>query len=343
MEISPVTRNAQHETRNTIGITATVPVEVVLAAGQKPVDLNNLFVTSDHPEKLIAQAESVGFSHNICTWIKGIYSTVINNGIRTVIAVTGGDCSNTIALGELLVRKGVKVIPFEYPLNRDRETLLAQIEKLRETLSTTWPEIEAAKSRLHSIRVKLNKLDELTFLKNVVTGFENHLFLVSSSDFGGDPDEFEKNLDQFLVETGKREPREGELRLGYLGVPPIFSRFYETIESFGARVVFNEVQRQFSMPFDQENIVDQYLEYTYPYDINGRLRDIERAIKERKLDGLIHYTQTFCYRQLYDIILRESLSVPVLTLEGDSPGKIDSRTAFRIETFVEMLQDRDFD
>jgi len=236
----------------------------------------------------------------------------------------------------------VKVIPFEYPLDRNREALLAQIEKLRETLSTTWPEIATARSRLHSIRVKLKRLDELTFHKNVVTGFENHLFLVSSSDFGSDPDEFEKRLDQFLVETGKRVPREGEIRLGYLGVPPIFSGFYETIESFGARVVFNEVQRQFSMPFDHEDIVDQYLEYTYPYDINGRVRDIEKAIKERNLDGLIHYTQTFCYRQLYDIVLRESLPVPVLTLEGDRAGEIDSRTAFRIETFVEMLGNKDF-
>ena len=112
------------------------------------------------------------------------------------------------------------------------------------------------------------------------------------------------------------------------------------MESLGARVVFNEVQRQFSMPFDEEDIVERYLRYTYPYGMEGRLRDIETEIHERRLDGLIHYTQTFCYRQIYDMILRESLSLPILTLEGDRPGRIDSRTAFRIETFVEMLKDR---
>jgi hypothetical protein len=48
MEINPLTLlSAQNITRNTIGITATVPVEVILAAGFKPVDLNNLFITSD--------------------------------------------------------------------------------------------------------------------------------------------------------------------------------------------------------------------------------------------------------------------------------------------------------
>jgi benzoyl-CoA reductase/2-hydroxyglutaryl-CoA dehydratase subunit BcrC/BadD/HgdB len=94
------------------------------------------------------------------------------------------------------------------------------------------------------------------------------------------------------------------------------------------------------MPFDEGDLVDQYLNYTYPYGIRGRLDDIRKAIEERKLDGLIHYTQTFCFRQIYDILLRESLSLPVLTIEGDKPGKVDSRTAIRLETFVEMLRMR---
>jgi benzoyl-CoA reductase/2-hydroxyglutaryl-CoA dehydratase subunit BcrC/BadD/HgdB len=321
-----------------IGITATIPVEIIFAAGLRPVDLNNLFINSDQPKKLVSQAEAAGFSHSICSWIKGIYATVFNNDIKEVIAVTGGDCSNTIALGELLARKGVKVTSFEYPFNRDREALLVQMEKLRESVSTTWSKIEAVKTRLDRIRGKLKRLDQLSYRKNVITGFENHMYLVSSSDFNGDPDEFEKNLDNFLIVARNREPAKHEIRLGYLGVPPIFSQFYEYIESLDARVVFNEVQRQFSMPFEKKDILDQYLEYTYPYDINGRLRDIEQAIYERKLDGLIHYTQTFCYRQIYDIVLRESLPVPVLTLEGDRPGSIDSQTALRIETFVEMLK-----
>ena len=321
-----------------IGITATIPVEIIFAAGLRPVDLNNLFINSDQPKKLVSQAEAAGFSHSICSWIKGIYATVFNNDIKEVIAVTGGDCSNTIALGELLARKGVKVTSFEYPFNRDREALLVQMEKLRETVSTTWSKIEAVKARLDRIREKLKRLDQLSYRKNIITGFENHMYLVSSSDFNGDPDEFEKNLDNFLIVTKNREPAKHEIRLGYLGVPPIFSQFYEYIESLNARVVFNEVQRQFSMPFEKKDILDQYLEYTYPYDISGRLRDIEQAIYERKLDGLIHYTQTFCYRQIYDIVLRESLPVPILTLEGDRPGSIDSQTALRIETFVEMLK-----
>lgn len=323
-----------------IGITATIPVEILYAAGLKPVDLNNLFITSSQSHNMVTLAESHGFPHTLCSWIKGIYSIALTHGVTQVIAVTGGDCSNTIALGEVLQEKGIEVIPFEYPLSRDRKDLLTQMERLRERLSTTWEGISENKRRLDRIRAKLRRLDELTYQKNVVTGLENHLFLVASSDFQGDPEQFEKTLDEFLASVKERAPLIQDIRLGYLGVPPIFSNLYTLIESQGGRVVFNEVQRQFSMPFMKEDVVEQYLEYTYPYDVRGRITDIESAIRERKLDGLIHYTQTFCYRQIYDVILRKRLRIPILTLEGDRPGPVDSRTAIRIETFIEMLRDR---
>lgn len=321
----------------TVGLTSTVPVEIVLAAGCKPLDLNNLFITSRAPEKFIQQAEQAGFAHNICAWIKGIYTTVLEHHIPCVIAVTGGDCSNTTALAEVLEKRGVQVIPFEFPLDRDRELLRRQMEKLSRALGAPWGEVERVRTRLRTIRRKLQKLDRLTYEENRVSGFENHLFLVTSSDFNSDPQTYEKDLDEFLREAAARPRREGTIRLGYLGVPPIFSDLYEFVESVGGSIVFNEVQRQFSMPRLEGDIVDQYLTYTYPYGIRGRLEDIREAIEERRLDGVIHYTQTFCFRQIYDILLRESLPVPVLTIEGDKPGKVDSRTAIRLETFVEML------
>jgi benzoyl-CoA reductase/2-hydroxyglutaryl-CoA dehydratase subunit BcrC/BadD/HgdB len=321
-----------------IGITATIPVEIPLAAGLRPVDLNNLFITSRNAKALIEGAESAGFSHNICAWIKGIYTAVLENGIQRVIAVTGGDCSNTIALGEVLSRKGVQVLHFEYPLSRDRSALRAKLENLMCALGTSWDAAKEVKDRLERIRGKLVRLDEMTYRACQVTGAENHVFLVSSSDFGGDPDRFERDLDRFLAEASRRPARSPVVRLGYAGVPPIFSDFYEFIESLGAQVVFNEVQRQFSMPFGEGDLLEQYLLYTYPYPIEGRIQDIRRAIEARNLDGLIHYTQTFCYRQIYDILLRDALSIPILTLEGDRPGPLDGRSALRIETFVEMVR-----
>ncbi len=64
-----------------IGITTTVPVEIVLAAGLTPVDLNNVLVSDSQPEHLVAIAERAGFPLNCCSWIKGIYGVVMEKGI----------------------------------------------------------------------------------------------------------------------------------------------------------------------------------------------------------------------------------------------------------------------
>lgn len=323
-----------------IGITATIPVEIVIASGHKAVDLNNLFITASNPEELVVRAERDGFAHNICAWIKGIYSVTLQGGFEQIIAVTGGDCSNTVALSEVLAAKGIDVIPFAFPLDGNRKELQIQMDHLRKTLGASWEAIHEVRKGLDGIRSALRRLDELTYRENRVSGLENHRFLVSSSDFGGDPETFQREVESFIRRAEGREPFREEVRVGYLGVPAIFSGFYDLIESLGARVVYNEVQRQFSMPNEKDDIVDQYLAYTYPYLVEGRLHDIREAINERALDGLIHYTQTFCYRQIYDILLRKNLPIPILTLEGDRPCPLDSRTSLRIETFIQMLKDR---
>ena len=323
-----------------IGITSTIPVEIVFAAGLRPLDLNNVFITSPNPEILLKEAEATGFGHNVCAWIKGIYSAAKHHSIEKIIAVTGGDCSNTIALSEILGSEGMEVIYFNFPHYRDRSALKAQLENLAHTFSVTWTRVLEEKERLDQIRKKLVILDKMTYQENVISGYENHLFLVSSSDFDSDPDHFDQKLNVLLEDSKRRPRREEEVRLGFLGVPSAYTDLYDRLEAMGARVVFNEVQRQFSMPYAIRDIVDQYLRYTYPYSIGGRLEDIDQAVRERQLDGLIHYTQNFCFRQMYDILIRKSLSLPILTLEGDRPGPIDGRTAIRLETFVEILKDR---
>jgi benzoyl-CoA reductase/2-hydroxyglutaryl-CoA dehydratase subunit BcrC/BadD/HgdB len=122
------------------------------------------------------------------------------------------------------------------------------------------------------------------------------------------------------------------------GVPPIISNLFEVIEELDAAVVFNEVPRQFSLPWSPHStIAEQYTRYTYPYQVERRLDDITKACAERRIDGLIHYTQSFCFRQIEDILFKRKLKIPTLTLEADQPGPVDGRTLTRIETFIEML------
>jgi benzoyl-CoA reductase/2-hydroxyglutaryl-CoA dehydratase subunit BcrC/BadD/HgdB len=323
-----------------VGFTTTIPLEVVVAAGRRPVDLNNIFITDPHPQRLIEEAEIAGFPRNICGWIKGLYGVTLREGIREIVAVTEGDCSNTQALMEVLSLHGVTTVPFAYPYDRATESIAHEIDKLARHFGVGAAELAAAKERLDRVRAGVHEIDRLTWEENRVSGGENHYFQVCTSDMNGDPDTFAAAVESFLAEARQRTPFREELRLGYIGVPPIVSDLYPTLEAMGCRVVFNETQRQFSMPYQTASLVEQYRRYTYPYDIFTRLEDIEQELGRRRIDGIIHYVQAFCFRQIEDMIVRKRLKVPVMTLEGDRPGPLDARTRIRLEGFVEMLRAR---
>lgn len=323
-----------------VGFTTSIPVELVFAAGYKPVDINNIFISENNAEKLIEDAEKIGFPRNSCAWIKGMYSCIMDKiELDVIIGVVEGDCSNTRAFREVLQVNGVESIPFSYPNSRDYNLLKSEILNLCKFFKIDLEQCIQVKRKIDNIRKKLVYLDELTWKHNKATSFENHLWQVSSSDFNGDYTIFESQLDEKILEIEKRDPSQKKTRIAYIGVPPINPELYDFIETLNGRVVYNEVQRQFTMAdsIGVDDIVETYRIFTYPYDIYIRLEDIKRHIKERNIDGLIHYTQAFCFRGIEDIVIRKHLDIPVLTLEGDRPGNLDSRTKLRIESFIDML------
>jgi benzoyl-CoA reductase/2-hydroxyglutaryl-CoA dehydratase subunit BcrC/BadD/HgdB len=325
---------------NRTGFTTTIPLEILLAAGRIPVDLNNLFISGGKSLELIEAAEAEGFPRNICGWIKGIYGAVIESGIRELVAVTEGDCSNTRALMEVLSLHGITTVPFAYPHDRNPNALRDEIEKMMAHFGVDWAAVNRSGERLEAVRKKIREIDRLTWEEGLVSGEENHYFQVASSDMNGSPESFEEEIDSFLRETSSRTPYRDRIRLAYIGVPPIIDNLYPFLEEHEARIVFNETQRQFSMPYGIPDLLERYRAYTYPYDIFFRLADIKLELEKRRIDGVIHYVQSFCFRQIEDMVVRQQLSLPILTLEGDKPGPLDARTKIRIESFLELLGER---
>ena len=328
-----------------IAITTTVPIEVIYAAGHVPVDLNNVFVSHPDREGLMDEAEAVGFPRSFCAWTKGIYGAVREmRDLEAVVAVTRGDCSNTQALMETLQSEGMRVIPFAYPYEREYGLLRAQMEVFMRQLGAEAGAVEESTRRLDAVRARAHEVDRLTWEEGLVSGLENHLSLVSCSDMEGDPEAFAEKLDALIARARARQggpfrPAGDMVRLGYVGVPPIAPALYDFLEGLGARVVFNETQRQFSLPSPASDAVEKYRLYSYPYSVFYRLEDIAREVERRRLAGVIHYVQSFCFRQVEDIILRKYLGVPLLNLELDRSADIDARTATRLESFVSMLRD----
>lgn len=324
-----------------IGITTTVPSEVLFAAGYQPIDLNNAFISNQFYDKYIELAEQDGFPKSSCAWIKGIYGACIKNGVDEILGVAEGDCSNTRALLDVLKGMGIKVKTMSYPHRHTIGEVTSAIDALMEMFEVELNQVEAVRSRLNDVRVWASIVDELTYIHNKATGFENHILQVSLSDFDGDVDNYLDMLKKKIIEIEKRESQGHKTRLGYIGVPPMLGDIYEYVEKHDARFVYNEVQREFAFPraSHAKNIYEQYFDYTYPFDINFRLKEIKRQIKLRKLNGIVHYTQAFCHRAIEDIVIKKELDIPVLTIEGDKINHLDSRTKLRIEAFIDMLHD----
>jgi len=320
-----------------IGITSTLPVEIIYAAQCIPVDLNNRFITAPEPQTLVEKAERYGLPRNICAWVKGLHTVIRESGLKIIVGVVQGDCTHLQSMLEVLMPDGVKFVPFAFPYDQNRFQLRFEVEKLMEFFGVQWDEVKRVKHLLDTVRALAHEVDRRTWQNDAVSGRDNLNALVNCSDFKGDPAAFQTELESLLAVRRYCTPGK-TLHLGILGVPGVFSDLFEFLEANGARVVFNEVARQFAMPEYSEDLLEQYLAYTYPYSIFGRIKDIEAQTRLRRLDGYIHYVQSFCHHQIEDLTLRKHLDLPILTLEGDRPGPLDGRTRTRIEAFLEMLQ-----
>jgi benzoyl-CoA reductase/2-hydroxyglutaryl-CoA dehydratase subunit BcrC/BadD/HgdB len=323
-----------------IGITSTVPIEVIYSAGLRPVDLNNVFITEGQAVRLVEDAERRGFPLNMCAWVKGIYTVVKEKGLKRVVGVTEGDCSPTHGLVSVLKSEGTEIVEFRYPGSREEVEVKQEVSRFARHLGTEVAAAEEMKKQLDEVRQIVRAIDDLTWQTGQVTSQENHYWCINTSDFWGDPETFATRARAFLNQARKRPPTSWDLRLGLLGIPPIVSNLYQVAQSLNIHIAFNEFQRQFSMPYETKTLAEQYMLYTYPYDISFRAEDTKREVRRRRLDGLIHYVQSFCHRHLEDKILRRNLALPILTLEFDRPGEMDARSRTRLEAFAEMLRQK---
>jgi len=326
-------------TKERIGITSTIPVEIIYASGCTPADLNNVFITHSHPQVLIDEAERSGLPRNTCTWVKGIYSVIRHSDIRAVIGVVQGDCTHIVSMLESLLPRGVEFIPFSFPYEKNRKLLRWEMQKLMDYFGVQWDDVLASKARLDEIRKIAHEIDLKTWRENIISSQDNFFALVNCTDFMGNPEAFKIKLKEILERSETAYPR-SELRLGLLGIPGVFTNLYEYLESQGARIVYHEVARQFAMPEYDKDLLEQNISYTYPYSFYGRLQDIQVQTRLRGLDGYIHYVQSFCHHHLEDFGLRTHLSLPILTLEGDRVGPLDGRTRTRLDTFIQMLKNK---
>ncbi|MDR1745134.1 MAG: 2-hydroxyacyl-CoA dehydratase [Planctomycetota bacterium] len=220
-----------------IGLTTTVPVEIIYAAGRKPVDLNNVFVADPDAKALVAFAEERGFPQSACAWTKGLYGAIHKRGIREVVGVIEGDCSNTSALCEILASEGIIIHPFGYPPSRRADDVETSLKRFAEGLGTTLQAAEDVKPRLDGIRSLAGEVYALAGRGTVPSG-ELFAALLNTSDFFGDPEQCRAALRSALDRLKSLPaPSPPPVRLSCCGVPTILGDLWDVFESLGARFV----------------------------------------------------------------------------------------------------------
>jgi hypothetical protein len=309
--------------KDTVGITALVPPELIYACKKQPVDVNNVV-----PESFLSPGSK------LCAWT-AIWRDMILGGdldVDSLVVVAGGDCHNALVDGQKAEISGLPTHYFFYPFDRDADYLRSQLEKLAQFLGGIKDEM--VYPPISDLKSKGRALDELRVNDSALAS-DVFSTLVSFSDLGGDPHAFEKKLDS-IPETDVHYSS----RVALIGVPPIYPDFHETAERFGLHVVYDELPYEFLRlgGSDLDSLARSYSEYSFAGPIKNRIEIIKDELRRRRVDGVIHYTQFACHHTLEDEIFREHLDYPILTVQGDLPRLSPEQIKLRLEAFAEMLQ-----
>jgi benzoyl-CoA reductase/2-hydroxyglutaryl-CoA dehydratase subunit BcrC/BadD/HgdB len=310
-----------------IGITALVPPELIFACGKQPCDLNNYVPGSRMDPK-----------SKLCAWTATWREMVLNNqiSIDSLIVIAGGDCHNALVDGEKVALNGIPTFFFFYPFDHDIEYLESQLVKLKEFLGEIQnPEMFNKISSLKKIGIELDKKRADGKLK-ASTVFPS---LISFSDMKSDPLEFENEIVDLNQQEENINDDEAMGRVALIGVPPIFPDFHQVAESYGLQIVYDELPYEFLRLGGNSinELAKNYVNYTFARDIEFRLEFLNKQFDARKIDGVIHYTQYACHHLLEDDIFRKEFNYPMITIQGDLPGKTTLQIRTRLEAFSEMI------
>ena len=328
------------------GITGTLPIEVLLAAGHRVLDLNNAFITAPDPDRLLEAAHRCGFAPTQCAWTRGIVGAALGHAgasraVDEVVVVARGDCTQNRMLLDLLpALGGPPTRAFEFPPERgDVARMRRAIQAFAGSLGVGLEQVQAAYDGLRPLRLALAELDRLTWQEGAVTGRENAQVLVSSTDLGGDRGAYERQVHALLTDARRRTPVPWAHRVAVFGVPPIVADAYDHLEDRGAKVVLNETQRDFAQLDPADDPAVQYAErYAYAYSVHDRLARFVPEARRRRVDGVLVYQQSFCHHNAEaEAVSRALKGWPTVVIEADRPGPLDAATRLRLDAFVAAL------
>jgi benzoyl-CoA reductase/2-hydroxyglutaryl-CoA dehydratase subunit BcrC/BadD/HgdB len=306
-----------------IGITALVPPELIYACGGEPFDVNNVIsVSKKYPR------------NKLCAWT-AIWQEMLSKReikIDSLIVVAGGDCHNALVDGQKVAMSGIPTHFFFYPFDGDPDYLESQLYKLSDFLGNIGsPEMPGQIRELKKLGQQIDKKRA----RGKISSGDAFRIMISFSDLMGDLEKFQE-----VISAINHQKIEMNNRVAMIGVPPIFLDFHDVAQSLGLQVIFDELPFEFirHSGTDIHEIARDYCNYTFARPLDFRIEFLREELEKRHVDGIIHYTQFACHHMLEDEIMRAKLDYPVLTIQGDLPGKTPEQIKLRLEAFREALE-----
>jgi len=221
---------------------------------------------------------------------------------------------------------------FFYPFDGDPAYLESQLHKLRDFLGNI--ESPEKPGQIMALKKLGQEIDKKRASGRLSSG-DAFRIMISFSDMMGDLDKFRE-----AISSIKEQNIEMNNKIALIGVPPIFHDFHDIAQSLGLHVVFDELPNEFlrHSGTDIHEIARDYCNYTFARPLDFRIQFLRKELEKRKIDGVIHYTQFACHHMLEDEIMREKLDYPMLTIQGDLPGKTPEQVKLRLEAFREVLE-----
>ena len=306
-----------------IGITALVPPELIYACRGEPFDVNNVIPGSKKYPR-----------NKLCAWT-AIWQEMLSKreiSIDSLIVVAGGDCHNALVDGQKVAMSGIPTHFFFYPFDGSSDYLESQLYKLSDFLGNI--ESPEKPGQIRELKKMGQQIDKERAAGKLSAG-DAFRILISFSDLMGDLDKFREAIS--VIQEQKIEMNN---RIALIGVPPIFPDFHEVAQSLDLQVVFDELPYEFirHSGTDIPEIARDYCNYTFARPLDFRIEFLRKELEKRHVNGVIHYTQFACHHMLEDEVIRSRLDYPILTIQGDLPGKTPEQIKLRLEAFREALE-----
>jgi len=196
---------------------------------------------------------------------------------------------------------------------------------------------------IYEIKEKLKRIEYMR-KDSDVSPEEIFSLVISASDMKSSVSKYGEMVDDILaLMESYKEYNNGNskiINVGLIGVPPIMNDFHAVLMENGFRTVYDELPWEFIRLGGKttKEITMNYMDYSFAKHIDRRIKIIKEEIKKRNIEALVHYTQFSCHHILEDDIFRNAIDIPILTIQGDLPGKTPEQSKLRIEAFHEMLE-----